>query len=136
MTERGVTNLWSIISYWGMRHSTKLGLNPPPSLLTKNPVIFISNYCFKHIDFKWMKYFLYYSFKLQEYNVLDHDVYHVLFLLPPSTGEIRLGGFRIFGIIRIIYFGVVFDLVFQTFPASFYSKINVYHLIMIWLTTT
>ena len=39
---------------------------------------------------------------------------HVISLFLPSLGEIRLGGFGLLVIYRIVYFRVVFDLVFQT----------------------
>ena len=35
-----------------------------------------------------------------------------LSILPPSFREIRLGGFRIFNILRIGYFGLAFDLAY------------------------
>ena len=38
---------------------------------------------------------------------------HVISLLLPSLGEIRLGHFGLLVIYRIVYFGVVFDLGFQ-----------------------
>ena len=38
---------------------------------------------------------------------------HVISLFLPSLGEIRLGDFRLLVIYRIVYFGMVFDLVFQ-----------------------
>ena len=38
---------------------------------------------------------------------------HVISLLLPSIGEIRLGDFGLLVIYRIVYFGVVFDLGFQ-----------------------
>ena len=38
---------------------------------------------------------------------------HVISLLLPSLGEIRLGDFGLLVIYRIVYFGVVFNLVFQ-----------------------
>ena len=38
---------------------------------------------------------------------------HVISILLPSLGEIRLGYFVLFVIYRIVYFGMVFDLVFQ-----------------------
>ena len=40
-------------------------------------------------------------------------VEHVISILLPSPGEIRLGDFGLLVIHRIVYFGVVFDLVFQ-----------------------
>ena len=38
---------------------------------------------------------------------------HVISLFLPSLGEIRLGDFGLLVLYRIVYFGVVFDLVFQ-----------------------
>ena len=47
---------------------------------------------------------------------MDHDVYieHVISIFLSSPREIRLGGFGLLVIYSIFYFGVVFDLVFQT----------------------
>ena len=38
---------------------------------------------------------------------------HVISIFLLSLGEIRLGDFGLLVIYRIVYFGVVFDLVFQ-----------------------
>ena len=43
------------------------------------------------------------------------SVLHILSLFPPSLTDIRLGGFGLLDIFRIGYFGLVFDLAYQTF---------------------
>ena len=43
---------------------------------------------------------------------------HVINIFLSSLGEIRLGDFGILVIFRIVYFGVVFDLVFQKYINS------------------
>ena len=49
---------------------------------------------------------------------LDHDVYNVFPILPPSLKDIRLGGFEHLDIFRMAYFGVVYDSVFQKLKSS------------------
>ena len=44
---------------------------------------------------------------------------HVLPLFPPSLREIRLGGFGLLDIFRIVYFGLVFDFACQTCKNSY-----------------
>ena len=58
---------------------------------------------------------------------MDNDLYHVFPLLPPSLRWIRLGDFGLWGIIRIGYFGIVSDLVFQICKNScIYILLNIY----------
>ena len=106
---------WSPPYWWGIRLRKKLDIWITLSLLTNQPSVKYQT-TVRNNSFPWSSLNSIFLIEIKQNKkvCLDHCVYYFFHVFPPSLKYFRLGGFGIFDIFIIRYFGLVVNLAFQT----------------------